>query len=62
VPALADELVRLPVDLIVVQGEAVLEIKSMNLPGAGGLRVQRPIRSSPAWPESLARPRPSMTA
>ena len=30
--ALADELVRLPVDLIVVQGEAVLEIKATSLP------------------------------
>jgi putative ABC transport system substrate-binding protein len=32
VAGLADELVRLPVDLIVVQGEAVLEIKSLSLP------------------------------
>jgi putative tryptophan/tyrosine transport system substrate-binding protein len=32
VPALTDELVRLPVDLIVAQGEAVLELRKMNLP------------------------------
>ena len=32
VGALAEELARLPVDLIVAQGEAVLEIKSMMLP------------------------------
>ena len=41
VPALAEELVRLPVDLIVVQGEAVLEIKGDEPAGAGGLRLQR---------------------
>ena len=32
VRGLAEELVRLPVDLIVVQGEAVLEIKTAKLP------------------------------
>ncbi len=32
VPALTEELLRLPVDLIVAQGEAVLELRRMNLP------------------------------
>jgi len=32
VQGLTDELIRLPVDLIVAQGEAVLELRKMNLP------------------------------
>jgi putative ABC transport system substrate-binding protein len=60
VRALADELVRLPVDLIVVQGEAVLEIKSMPLP----VPVVYAYSGDPVvagLAESLARPRPNMT-
>ncbi len=60
VPALAEELVRLPVDLIVVQGEAILEIKSMNLP----VPVVYAYSADPViagLAESLARPNPNMT-
>ena len=60
VPALAEELVRLPVDLIVVQGEAVLEIKGMNLP----VPVVYAYSADPivaGLAESLARPNPNMT-
>jgi len=60
VAALADELVRLPVDLIVVQGEAVLEIKSMPLP----VPVVYAYSGDPViagLAESLARPKPNMT-
>jgi putative ABC transport system substrate-binding protein len=60
VAGLADELVRLPVDLIVVQGEAVLEIKSMPLP----VPVVYAYSGDPVvagLAESLARPRPNMT-
>ncbi len=60
VPALAEELIRLPVDLIVVQGEAVLEIKSMKLP----VPVVYAYSADPViagLAESLARPSPGMT-
>ena len=60
VAGLADELVRLPVDLIVVQGEAVLEIKALSLP----VPVVYAYSGDPVvagLAESLARPNPSMT-
>ena len=60
VAALADELVRLPVDLIVVQGEAVLEIRSMKLP----VPVVYAYSADPViagLAESLARPNANMT-
>jgi len=60
VSGLADELVRLPVDLIVVQGEAVLEIKSQSLP----VPVVYAYSADPViagLAESLARPNPNMT-
>ena len=60
VATLADELVRLPVDLIVVQGEAVLEIKSMPQP----VPVVYAYSGDPViagLAESLARPNPNMT-
>jgi len=60
VAGLAEELVRLPVDLIVVQGEAVLEIKSLSLP----VPVVYAYSGDPViagLAESLARPNPSMT-
>src|SRR4051794_34011074 len=60
VAGLADELVRLPVDLIVVQGEAVLEIRSMSLP----IPVVYGYSADPVaagLAESLAKPRPNMT-
>jgi putative ABC transport system substrate-binding protein len=60
VAGLADELVRLPVDLIVVQGEAVLEIKSLSLP----VPVVYAYSGDPVvagLAESLARPHPGMT-
>ena len=60
VRALADELVRLPVDLIVVQGEAVLEIKSAKLPVPVVYAYSGdPVAAGLA--ESLARPNASMT-
>ena len=60
VAALADELVRLPVDLIVVQGEAVLEIRSTNLPVPVVFAYSAdPVIAGLA--ESLARPNPNMT-
>jgi putative ABC transport system substrate-binding protein len=52
--------VRLPVDLIVVQGEAVLEIKSLSLP----VPVVYAYSADPVvagLAESLARPNPNMT-
>ncbi len=60
VPALTEELVRLPVDLIVVQGEAVLELRGMNLPvpvvyAYSGDPVAAGLASS------LARPNATMT-
>jgi putative ABC transport system substrate-binding protein len=60
VAALAEELVRLPVDLIVVQGEAVLEIKSLGLP----VPVVYAYSGDPVLAglaEALAKPRPNMT-
>ena len=60
VPALAEELIRSPVDLIVVQGEAVLEIRSMNLP----VPVVYAYSADPVvagLAESLAKPAPGMT-
>ena len=60
VAGLADELVRLPVELIVVQGEAVLEIKSLSLP----VPVVYAYSADPViagLAESLARPNPNMT-
>ena len=60
VRALADELVRLPVDLIVVQGEAVLEIKATKLPVPVVYAYSGdPVAAGLA--ESLARPNASMT-
>jgi len=60
VRALADELVRLPVDLIVVQGEAVLEIKSLSLPVPLVYAYSAdPVLAGLA--QSLARPNANMT-
>jgi putative ABC transport system substrate-binding protein len=60
VRTLADELVRLPVDLIVVQGEAVLEVKSLKLPVPIVYAYSGdPVAAGLA--ESLARPNASMT-
>ena len=57
---LADELVRAPVDLIVVQGEAALEIKSMNLPTPVVYAYSAdPVLAGLA--QSLARPNANMT-
>ena len=60
VRGLADELVRAPVDLIVVQGEAALEIKSMNLatPIVYAYSAD-PVLAGLA--QSLARPNANMT-
>ena len=60
VRGLADELVRAPVDLIVVQGEAALEIKSMNLPTPVVYAYSAdPVIAGLA--QSLARPNANMT-
>jgi putative tryptophan/tyrosine transport system substrate-binding protein len=60
VRALADELVRLPVELIVVQGEAVLEVKSLGLPVPVVYAYSGdPVAAGLA--ESLARPNANMT-
>ena len=60
VRGLADELVRLPVDLLVVQGEAVLELKSMSLPVPIVYAYSGdPVSAGLA--ESLARPNANMT-
>ena len=60
VRALADELVRAPVDLLVVQGEAVLEIKAVKLPVPVVYAYSGdPVAAGLA--ESLARPNASMT-
>lgn len=60
VRGLAEELVRLPVDLIVVQGEAVLEIKSLNLPVPVVYAYSGdPVAAGLA--DSLARPNANMT-
>ncbi len=57
---LAEELARLPVDLIVVQGEAVLEIKNAKLPVPVVYAYSGdPVAAGLA--ESLARPNASMT-
>jgi len=60
VRGLADELVRLPVDLIVAQGVAVSEIRSMPLP----VPVVYAFSGDPVaagFADSLARPRGNMT-
>jgi putative ABC transport system substrate-binding protein len=60
VRGLAEELARLPVDLIVVQGEAALEIKTANLPVPVVYAYSGdPVAAGLA--ESLARPNTSMT-
>jgi len=60
VPGLADELVKLPVDVIVVQGEAVLELRSLRLPVPVVYAYSGdPVAAGLA--ESLARPNASMT-
>jgi len=60
VAALADELVRLRVDLIVVQGEAVLEIRKLALPVPVVYAYSGdPVSAGLA--ESLARPNANMT-
>ena len=60
VRGLADELARAPVDLIVVQGEAALEIKSMNLPTPVVYAYSAdPVIAGLA--QSLARPNANMT-
>ena len=60
VRALADELLRLPVDLLVVQGEAVLEIKFASLPVPVVYAYSGdPVAAGLA--ESLARPNVNMT-
>ncbi|MGZ8261067.1 MAG: ABC transporter substrate-binding protein [Caldimonas sp.] len=60
VRGLADELARIPVDLIVVQGEAALEIKSMNLPTPVVYAYSGdPVVAGLA--QSLARPNANMT-
>ena len=60
VRSLADELVRAPVDLLVVQGEAVLEIKAVKLPVPVVYAYSGdPVAAGLA--ESLARPNASMT-
>nr|HET7858577.1 ABC transporter substrate-binding protein [Caldimonas sp.] len=60
VRGLADELVKLPVDVIVVQGEAILELRSLRLP----LPIVYAYSGDPVaagLAESLARPNASMT-
>jgi putative tryptophan/tyrosine transport system substrate-binding protein len=60
VTPLADELVRLPVDLIVAQGTAVFEIASRNLP----VPIVYTISADPVssgFATSLSRPRGNMT-
>jgi putative ABC transport system substrate-binding protein len=60
VRGLADELARVPVDLIVAQGEAALELKSLNLP----IPVVFAYSADPViagLAESLARPNANMT-
>src|SRR5262245_318025 len=60
VPRLADELVRLPVDLIVAQGAAVFEISNRNLP----VPIVYTISADPVtagFATSLSRPRGNMT-
>jgi len=60
IPGLADELVRLRVDLIVAQGAAVFEIRKLNLP----VPIVYSISADPVsagFADSLARPRGTMT-
>jgi putative ABC transport system substrate-binding protein len=60
IPTLADELVRLRVDLIVAQGGAVFEIRNRNLP----VPVVYTMSADPVsagFVSSLARPRGNMT-
>ena len=60
VPQLADELVRIPVDLIVAQGAALFEISNRNLP----VPIVYAISADPVsagFATSLARPRGNMT-
>jgi len=60
VRALADELVRLPVDVLVVQGEAILELRSLKLP----VPVVYAYSGDPVvagLAESLARPNANLT-
>ncbi len=60
VPRLADELVRVPVDLIVAQGAAVFEISKLNLP----VPIVYVISADPVtagFAKSLARPLGNMT-
>ena len=60
VPALTEELVRLPVDLIVAQGEAVLELRKLNLPVPVVYAYSGdPVAAGLA--QSLARPNGTMT-
>jgi putative ABC transport system substrate-binding protein len=60
VPALTEELLRLPVDLIVAQGEAVLELRKMNLPVPVVYAYSGdPVTAGLA--QSLARPNGTMT-
>ncbi len=60
VRALADELVRLPVDVLVVQGEAILELRSLRLPVPVVYAYSGdPVAAGLA--ESLARPNANMT-
>ena len=60
VKGLADELVRLPVDVIVVQGEAILELRSLRLPVPLVYAYSGdPVAAGLA--ESLARPNANMT-
>jgi len=60
VRGLADELVRMPVDVIVVQGEAVLELRSLRMPVPVVYAYSGdPVAAGLA--ESLARPNANMT-
>jgi putative ABC transport system substrate-binding protein len=60
VPALAAELVKLPVDLIVAQGAAVSEISELKLP-VPVVYVYSGDPVSAGFADSLARPRGNMT-
>jgi putative ABC transport system substrate-binding protein len=58
VPALAAELVRIPVDLVVAQGAAAFEIPGLTVPVVYGISAD-PVSSG--FADSLARPRGNMT-
>ena len=58
VPELAEELARIPVDVLVAQGAAAFEIHGVKLPIVYGLSAD-PV--SAGFAESLARPRGNMT-